>query len=33
VDVQDLAEGDSVRDAITAGMIKAQEEADAWING
>ena len=33
VDVKVLAEGDSVRDAITAGMIKAQEEADAWING
>ena len=33
VDVRDLVEGESVRDAITAGMIKAQEEADAWING
>ena len=33
VDVLDLAEGDSVRDAITAGMIKAEEEADAWSGG
>ena len=33
VDVQDFADEDSIRDAITAAMIKSQEEADAWING